>query len=318
MNFIDISGWQKGLNLATLYSKNPDLGGVVIKATGGVSIYQSTFKPWADWMAEHGKPVGAYHFLDDDYRDSSGAKEAEFFVSKIKGYIGKVVPIADYEGRAKDKMGAKYLKEFLDTFYSMTGVKPMVYMSLGCCAQAGMKAIAEAGYPLWVAQYPDYNPVYGFKADPWKRGAVTPWKSETMRQYTSQLYIPGWQSHLDADLFYGTREDWDRLVGTAESPASPPKTVAELAQEVIAGKWGNGTARKEALEKAGYDYSAVQKAVNEMLSAPKKTGEDITKIARDVIAGKYGNGLARQLKLMAKGYDYAKVQAEVNRILLGR
>lgn len=44
------------------------------------------------------------------------------------------------------------------------------------------------------------------------------------------------------------------------------KTVDELAREVISGKWGVGTARKEALTKAGYDYSAVQKRVNEILS----------------------------------------------------
>lgn len=43
------------------------------------------------------------------------------------------------------------------------------------------------------------------------------------------------------------------------------KTVDELAREVIAGKWGVGTARKNALTKAGYDYSAVQRRVNEML-----------------------------------------------------
>jgi hypothetical protein len=41
--------------------------------------------------------------------------------------------------------------------------------------------------------------------------------------------------------------------------------VEELANEVIAGKWGNGTERKQKLEAAGYDYSAVQKTVNELL-----------------------------------------------------
>lgn len=43
------------------------------------------------------------------------------------------------------------------------------------------------------------------------------------------------------------------------------KSVTEIAKEVIAGKWGNGSARKTALEKAGYDYSAVQAAVNNLL-----------------------------------------------------
>lgn len=43
------------------------------------------------------------------------------------------------------------------------------------------------------------------------------------------------------------------------------KTVEELAHEVIAGKWGNGSDRKKRLTDAGYDYSAVQKRVNEIL-----------------------------------------------------
>lgn len=47
---------------------------------------------------------------------------------------------------------------------------------------------------------------------------------------------------------------------------SDKKTVEQLAKEVIQGKWGNGSARREALTKAGYDYSAVQKKVNELLS----------------------------------------------------
>lgn len=41
------------------------------------------------------------------------------------------------------------------------------------------------------------------------------------------------------------------------------KSVAEIAQEVIAGAWGNGTERKEKLEAAGYNYAEVQAIVNE-------------------------------------------------------
>ena len=43
------------------------------------------------------------------------------------------------------------------------------------------------------------------------------------------------------------------------------KSIDELAREVIAGKWGNGTTRKNRLTDAGYDYKAVQKRVNELL-----------------------------------------------------
>lgn len=38
-----------------------------------------------------------------------------------------------------------------------------------------------------------------------------------------------------------------------------------IAREVIDGKWGNGAQRKQALTKAGYDYTLVQQVVNKML-----------------------------------------------------
>ena len=49
------------------------------------------------------------------------------------------------------------------------------------------------------------------------------------------------------------------------SGGSTLKSVDEIAREVINGKWGNGTERKQKLTAAGYDYSAVQARVNEML-----------------------------------------------------
>lgn len=52
--------------------------------------------------------------------------------------------------------------------------------------------------------------------------------------------------------------------GTAVS-VSKAKTVDELAREVINGEWGNGAERRRRLTKAGYDYAAVQKRVNELL-----------------------------------------------------
>lgn len=43
------------------------------------------------------------------------------------------------------------------------------------------------------------------------------------------------------------------------------KTNEQIAKEVIAGKWGNGNARKTALTKAGYDYKTIQTLVNKLL-----------------------------------------------------
>ena len=43
------------------------------------------------------------------------------------------------------------------------------------------------------------------------------------------------------------------------------KSNEEIVKEVIAGKWGNGNARKTALTKAGYDYKNIQSLVNKLL-----------------------------------------------------
>lgn len=48
-----------------------------------------------------------------------------------------------------------------------------------------------------------------------------------------------------------------------EKPVS--KSVEELAAEVIAGKWGFGSERREKLTAAGYDYDAVQELVNKIM-----------------------------------------------------
>lgn len=44
------------------------------------------------------------------------------------------------------------------------------------------------------------------------------------------------------------------------------KSVQTVAEEVLTGKWGNGQARKEKLENAGYNYEEVQAMVKQLLS----------------------------------------------------
>ncbi|MDV5977138.1 N-acetylmuramoyl-L-alanine amidase [Streptococcus canis] len=53
------------------------------------------------------------------------------------------------------------------------------------------------------------------------------------------------------------------LSGSASKPTG--KSIDTLAREVIRGDWGNGQDRKNRLERAGYDYTAVQRRVNELL-----------------------------------------------------
>ena len=111
---------------------------------------------------------------------------------------------------------------------------------------------------------------------------------------------------------------WQWILRPPAEATSPSKTVTQVAQEVIEGKWGNGNDRVSRLKAAGYDASAVQKEVNRILagsgSAPAKS---VAVVAKEVIDGKWGNGADRVSRLTKAGYNASAVQAEVNRILKG-
>lgn len=54
--------------------------------------------------------------------------------------------------------------------------------------------------------------------------------------------------------------------GSSSKPSTPAKkSIDQIANEVIQGKWGNGATRKQKLTAAGYNYSQVQAAVNKKL-----------------------------------------------------
>lgn len=90
------------------------------------------------------------------------------------------------------------------------------------------------------------------------------------------------------------------------SQSVPTKSVEELAQEVIAGKYGNGEDRKNAL---GDRYAEVQARVNEILAPTPKPSVDILDLVRKTIRGDFGNGEERKSAL---GSNYDEVQRQVN------
>lgn len=101
----------------------------------------------------------------------------------------------------------------------------------------------------------------------------------------------------------------------AAAVAGAKKSIEDLAKEVIEGKWGNGQERKEKLTAAGFDYTAVQNKVNDILHGVSDAEKKLEEIAKEVIQGKWGNGQERKDKLTAAGYDYSKVQDLVNKLL---
>ena len=74
------------------------------------------------------------------------------------------------------------------------------------------------------------------------------------------------QKLTDAGYDYNAvQEKVNELLTGKTNTAKPKKTVSELAKEVIQGKWGYGTKRRQRLTAAGYNYNAVQAEVNRML-----------------------------------------------------
>lgn len=102
---------------------------------------------------------------------------------------------------------------------------------------------------------------------------------------------------------YGNGDDRKRALGTRydevqakinEKLGVSSKSITDLAKEVIAGKWGVGQSRINALNNAGYDADAVQQKVNELLGATSavyytaKSGDTLTGIA-----SKYGTSYTK-------------------------
>lgn len=122
----------------------------------------------------------------------------------------------------------------------------------------------------------------------------------------------------------------------ASKPASKPaakapskqvsKTISQLADEVMAGKHGNGNTRRKSL---GSNYAAVQAEVNRRLagkggSSSSNSGggrrKSNAQIAREIVYGvngknPWGNDPKRSRALRAAGYDPKAVQREVNKLL---
>ena len=95
----------------------------------------------------------------------------------------------------------------------------------------------------------------------------------------------------------------------------PSKSVDELAKEVIRGDWGNGQERKDRLTAAGYNYSAVQARVNEMLSGNKPVPKPVDNtVTYTVKTGDTLWGIAE--RFLGKGSRWREIYY-ANRAIIG-
>lgn len=156
---------------------------------------------------------------------------------------------------------------------------------------------------IWPVSDNALNSLIRLVADIAKRrglGTLIPGKNLTWHSMLTNTTCPG--DYLRSKMQY--------IADEANKINNPEpikeKTTEELAQEVIAGKYGNGEDRKNAL---GDRYAEVQARVNEILAPATDLTVDILDLVRKTIRGDFGNGEDRKSAL---GSNYDEVQRQVN------
>lgn len=183
---------------------------------------------------------------------------------KDRGAKTKLISGQDYFGCVREIKCMSFLVEtvFIDT----KGDRDKVIYASGQeqCAKAIAAAVAKY-YGLGRKETPKPAPTPA----PSPKPTPSPKKSNT--EIAKEVIQGKWGNGAerkkrleDAGYDYAAvQKEVERLLAKQKKPAK--KSVDEVAREVIAGKWGNGAKRVYNLTKAGYNYVAVQKRVNEIL-----------------------------------------------------
>ena len=274
---IDISHHQKGIDLGAI-----DTDFVIIKATEGNGYTDEMCDTFYQKAKSLGKKLGVYHFARPDLGNTAEA-EADWFIKETLGYHKEAMLILDWEsGNLKDTTWAR---KWLDRVYSKTGVRPVIYMSASVMRSANWGDVVAGDYGLWVANYGSND---GTAQDSvFDKYPLKYWDFYALWQYTSVGRLNGYNGNLDLNYFSGDSSAWDKYAGGSPSSSKPSnpvetKSTEDLAREVIAGKYGNGEDRKNAL---GSRYDEVQARVNEILGINQveyyivQSGDNLTKIA---------------------------------------
>lgn len=185
---IDISHWQ---DTSVAYQ---DYDFVIIKATEGIHFTDPKITQHLSNVQANNKLYGFYHYARPEF-NADPIKEADYFISKVKNYVGKGLFALDWEGNAL-KYPIHWAKLWLDRVYEMTGVRPLIYVQESEITRRDYSEIANANYGLWVAKWSKTEP---------KTGA---WKFYAMWQYQG--------SPLDKDYFNGNAEQFKKYCMTSD------------------------------------------------------------------------------------------------------
>lgn len=296
MNGIDISNWQKGIDLAAV-----PCDFVIAKATQGTGYTSPDCVRQVEQAMSLGKKVGVYHYIGGQ----GAVSEMDFFIDSIKNWVGKVMIVLDWESGENSAWGnLGYLEQCIARVKERTGVPPVVYASASVFPWDLCK---KHNCGSWVAQYAN-NDATGYQDTPWSEGKY----SCAMRQYSSSGRLSGYNGNLDLNKFYGDAAAWDRYAnpkGSAQPapqpqptphPTAPQGSTLDLVDRVMRGEFGDGEARRAAL---GTRYDEVQNFINHIDQASVDT------LVAEVKTGRYGNDPIRERVL---GSRYKAVQDKIN------
>lgn len=250
----------------------------------GTLVTDEKFKSNIKAASAAGIPIGVY-FYTQAISEIEARDEARYTMELVKGYKLTLPIFIDSEDGNKGAGRADSGK--------LSRAKRTAIIKAFCeeIQKGGYAAGVYAGewwlnnlldisklknFYLWVAKYSTYEPNVAW--DAW--------------QYTSAGRIDGVTGGVDIS-------DFKNISITKPTTKPTKKSADEIANEVIAGKWGNGQLRKEKLEAAGYNYNEIQSKVNEKLNKKTtkkyytvKAGDTLTDIAK-----KYNTTVDKLVKL---------------------
>ena len=214
MKGIDVSRWNGWpFNRATEAGyKIADF--VVVKATQGTSYgHTSYFRKAIDRVLKDGKLAGAYHYA----AGKDAIAEADYFVSVVKPYIGRIALTLDWEIGGNRAWGStSWARRFVMRVRQKTGVTPMIYTGndgirhCGTCHDISL---------LWFAGYPTGAANWNVPKWP-NRYRTAPWKAWDIWQFTSG-------GGLDRNITGLTLSDWRRLCGAQAAQEAPKQPQAQ-------------------------------------------------------------------------------------------
>ena len=231
LHIIDIASWQQGI-----IPSQTNADAVIIKVTGGTHYENPYWRQWADDVLASGKLLGLYHYAVESESNPNAAAEAEFFLSKVGDYIGKFIPILDWEADALN-LPASWAREWLDIVAERTGATPWFYGFASNVNSTDYSNIASK-YPLWMASYLNRYDGVGFEDDPEQRWGYGNWQYAIAYQYTSTGYIQGYNDRLDLSIGYMSAQDWSDMCGKGYVPQPQPISVDEPEYAVYTSGYG--------------------------------------------------------------------------------